>query len=362
MKVLLLANPLSPHTEKWVAALCENGIDVGIFGINDYGMDSSVRYSDRGIFNEIIKLKKDCGIRYFSVLPRLFATIKQFKPDILHAHYATGYGLLGALSGFHPYLISVWGSDIFDFPNKSPLHNCLLRFNLSRADRVLSTSHAMAKETSNYTKKHIDVTPFGVDLSLIQKASGANVFQPGDIVVGTVKTLEDVYGIDTLIKAFALVKNRNPALPLKLLIVGRGSQEQALREMAGKLGVGNDTHFTGYVPHGDVWRYHNALTVAVFLSNRESFGVSALEAAACGKPVVASAVGGLPEIVADGVSGYLVPPGDPAAAAERIEMLVLDEKLRLQMGKAGKGRVCKHFDWKNNSAQMIEIYQSVIIN
>ncbi len=103
-------------------------------------------------------------IGYLTALFQVRKLVAQIKPDIVHAHYASGYGLLGAMVNFHPYIISVWGSDIFDFPKKSAVHRKVLQHNLSKADYICSTSHIMAGEIKKYiNKKEIVITPFGVD-------------------------------------------------------------------------------------------------------------------------------------------------------------------------------------------------------
>ena len=102
-------------------------------------------------------------------------------------------------------------------------------------------------------------------------------------------------------------------------------------------------------------RKHSWLT-----SDSESFGVAAVEASACGKPVVASEVGGLPEVVEHGVTGFLVPPRDPVKTADAIERLILDRSLRDRMGLAGRLRVEKLFRWDNCVDQMISIYRDTL--
>jgi len=367
MKVLLLSDPNSIHTIRWARSLAESGLDILIFGLSycdglayknhnieveTFGFDISI------IKNEKVSLSK---IRYLKAVPKLKKIIRKFKPNILHAHYATSYGLIGALSGFHPFVLSVWGTDVFDFPNKSFFHKKLLEFNLSKADRILSTSHVMARETGKYTDKEIEVTPFGVDLDVFAPEMVEGIFSRNDIVIGTVKTLEEKYGIEYLIKAFNIVKEKHPDLPLKLLIVGGGSLESNYKNLIKELGLVNDTCFVGQVSHDEVPKYHNMISifVAVSIYNSESFGVAVIEASACQKPVVVSNVGGLPEVVEDGVTGIVVPPRDPQKTAEAIEKLLLDKNLREQMGKSGRERVKKLYDWDENVKQMIGIYNNL---
>jgi glycosyltransferase involved in cell wall biosynthesis len=294
---------------------------------------------------------------YLSTLPIVRQAIRSFKPDIVHAHFASSYGLLGAISNFHPLIVSVWGSDVFDFPEISSMHRALLRFNLSRADRILSTSVIMARQTKRFTQKQVEVTPFGVD---IQQFSPAKRVAHSGIVVGTVKTLEPKYGIEYLLRAFKVLSDRNPHLALNLLVVGGGSQREQLEGLAASLKIEERVIFTGFVPYADVARCHNMIDVAVFPSTSEGFGVAAVEASACGNPVVASSVGGLPEVVEHGVTGFIVPPCDPYKTADAIEKLVLDANLRACMGSAGRNRIEELFNWDDNVNQMIEIYDSTV--
>jgi glycosyltransferase involved in cell wall biosynthesis len=233
----------------------------------------------------------------------------------------------------------------------------LLRFNLTRADRILSTSMIMARQTNRFTRKPVEVTPFGVDIH--QFSPIKRLVHPG-IVVGTVKNLEPKYGVDYLLHAFRILSGRNPQLTLNLLIVGGGSQRDQLETLAARLGIQGSVTFTGHVPYREIARCHNMIDVSVFLSTSDSFGVAAVEASACGNPVVASNVGGLPEVVEHGVTGFIVPPRDPHKTADAIEKLVLDGGLRACMGSAGRQRVKKLFNWDDNVSQMIDIYDSTL--
>jgi L-malate glycosyltransferase len=366
VRVLLLADPNLAHTIKWARSLAEMGLEISIFGLPNFnqapylnhkniqalslGLDASIAGTNR------TKLAK---LRYLLAVPRVKNFIAEYKPDILHAHYASSYGLIGALTGFHPYVLSVWGADIFEFPRKSFLHKAIVEFNLKRADTILSTSEMMVDEIKKYTEKEIQVTPFGIDLDYFKPQTVSSLFKTHDIVIGTVKALEEQYGIEFLIRAFKILKEKHPHLPLKLLIVGGGSLESALKSLVKELRLVEHTVFTGRVSYDQVLRYHNMISVYVALSiiDSESFGVAILEASACEKPVVVSKVGGLPEVVENGVTGFVVPPQQPEAAAAKIEKLVLDKELRVKMGQAGRERVTKLYRWTENVKQMISIYQ-----
>jgi len=87
--------------------------------------------------------------------------VQELEPDLVHAHYVSGYGTLATLLAPHPLVLSVWGSDIYEFPSTSPLHAWLIRRNLRKADLILSTSQAMAHRTRCFTNQEIRITPFG---------------------------------------------------------------------------------------------------------------------------------------------------------------------------------------------------------
>ena len=366
MKILLLSNPNSIHTIKWAKSLAEKNMELYIFGLGTLSVDDYEIYKNITVITLNQSINRNEGsfskLKYLHALPIVKKIIKEFQPDIVHSHYASSYGFLGALSGFHPFILSVWGSDVFSFPNKSFMHKALLKFNLKKANQILSTSNVMAFETKKYTDKEIIVTPFGIDIEHFKPTKVESLFHKDTIVVGTVKTLEEKCGIEYLIRAFKIVYDRHKELPLRLLIVGGGSLQIKLEQLTKELNIENQTIFTGTVPHADVSIYHNMLTVFATLSivDSESFGVAVIEASSCAKPVVVSNVGGLPEVVENGVTGLIVPVKNIPLTADAIERLIIDQNLRDKIGDAGRKRVKNLYNWKNNVAQMINIYKAIL--
>ena len=365
MKLLLLSKVNSVHTQRWANALSERGIEVLVFGLEGLKSKESPYRSEITIKTAGIDEPKQGGFKeklnYLKALPLLKSTIKEFKPDILHAHYASSYGLLGALTGFHPFVISLWGSDIFDFPKRSFLNALIIKHNLKRADLITSTSITMAREGAKYTSKKIEVVPFGVDLEVFKPSEGKRTSPGTSTVIGTVKSLERKYGIDTLILAFALLKRKFEKDDLRLIIVGDGPEKDNLKRLTKDLNIEDFVTFTGFVPHKDLPGYINLMDIFVLLSRvEESFGVVVVEAMACEKPVVVSGKGGLPEVVENGVTGFVVPAENPEAAASALETLILNKDLRSSMGKRGRERVKKLYDWKENVSRMVELYEELL--
>ena len=104
------------------------------------------------------------------------------------------------------------------------------------------------------------------------------------------------------------------------------------------------------------------IDIAVYPSVSESFGVSVLEASACEKPVIVSDAGGLPEVVENEVTGLIFPSKDVKKLFSKLELLLFDVKLREKLGKSGRERVIKHFNWEDNLEQMVNSYNEILIN
>lgn len=369
MRILILSDSDSPHTLKWAKSIQNSGFTVAIFSISKINFSLYQDSPEITLFSsevpKEIQFKRETSFSkliYLKGLKHLKNTINIFKPDIVHAHYVSSYGFLGSLTKFHPFIISVWGADIYNFPKKSLIHWLMIKYNLSQADQILSTSKVMKFETEKYTKKRISVIPFGIQLNKFYPKKFESLFKSENIVIGTVKTLEKKYGIEYLIRAFKLVKDMRPEIPTKLLIVGRGSLTDRLKGLVIELGLSEDTVFTGYIDNSEIEKYHNMLDIAVYPSTEdsESFGVSVLESSACGKPVIASNVGGLPEVVDDGKTGYLVKKEDPRLVADCIVKLIEDKKLRNLFGANGIKKVKDEYDWENSVGQMISVYKKTL--
>lgn len=362
MRVFILSDVNNIHTKRWVKALAERGIDIFLFGFYQEAGREYAAYKNVQVYGGFKKFGNFLGskVKYLFTLREIKRKIREFKPDIVHAHYASSYGLLGALTGFHPYIISVWGADVYDFPKSYLWGKAILRYNLKKADLILSTSYIMARETGKYTEKKIGITPFGVDLTRFRNLS---VKKGESFVVGNVKTLSPKYGIDVLIRAFSRIVERNPGLKTELVIVGEGPKRKEYEKLACLLGLAGKVKFEGWVAHDRLPEYYNRFSVAVSVSVRdsESFGVVAVEAMACECPVVVSDADGFTEVVKDGETGFIVPKGDVEATAEAIQVFIDRPELRQKMGERGRKRVTRLYDWEKNVEEMVKVYNQVCL-
>lgn len=362
MKVSLLASGASIHTIRWANGLSAAGIKVHLISQHPVMEGLSAK-----VTTHVLPFYGVTG--YFLMVPRLRKLLAQIQPDLVNAHFASGYGTTGRLVNYRPWLLSVWGSDVYDVPYKSFLHRLLVVSNLKAADAVASTSHCMAAHTRNLVSglKDIAITPFGVDCENFRPMPSTVISQESEpFVIGTVKTLSQKYGIDILIRAFALARqallqtDAAMAARLRLRIVGSGPDGPTLQRLAVQLHVDDVVEFVGYVPHSNIPKELNKLHVYAAFSRQESFGVAAIEAGAVGLPVVVSDAGGLPEVVLHGKTGLVVPKENPQAAAQALLELINDPDMRKRLGDAGRAHVLENYSWDACVKNMINVYTKVI--
>jgi glycosyltransferase involved in cell wall biosynthesis len=368
MRILLLSDTFSEHTEKWALSLAGSGVQVGLFSFNKASYDWYTTIPNIELLYEPQDFISGTGIGeklgYFKYLPILKERIKEFKPDILHAHYASSYGLIAALSGFRPFIVSVWGSDVFDFPQQNFIYKKILKCVLKKAAVVTSTSICMKDEAVKYTKNKIEVVPFGIDVDKFNRADDQLPFRNKDeVIIGNIKPLETKYGVSILIRAFSEVVKKYPTRRLTLYMVGEGSEKEHSEQLAEQLGVKQNIVFTGRIAYSEIEDYHKKIDIFVSLSilDSESFGVSLVEAMASRSCVMASNVAGFNEVLGgNNECGVLVAKGSVSEAADAMcHMIDHPEKALEKVNKARK-RAVDLYNWDNNVKQMIRVYDWVL--
>ncbi len=355
-RILFLADINSIHTERWVKGVIDNGYSVGLFSLAKRTSEWSVNLENFTYYSSGVGengfTKKFSKISYFFAKNDLITFFKSFQPDIVHAHYASSYGMLARKINFDKTVLSVWGSDVYEFPKRSVIHRILFKKILKSATVICSTSVDMAKEIQLYTPKKIEITPFGVDTELFKPLD----YKKNNFIIGSVKALETVYGIDRLLLLFAsFLKEIDESAILK--IYGKGSQKENLEALALELGVQNNVFFEGYVKGNDLINAFNSIDVFVNLSRAESFGVSVLEAQSCGVPVIVSNVGGLPEVVSN-KSGFIINGDSIKEGLASLKELSFKER-RKTMGKEGRLFVEQNYSKEYCINVLLDIYQKL---
>lgn len=362
IKVLILSDPNNTHTIRWVSSLSRY-VEIFLYGLTApqtmwyEGLDN-VRVSFLDFSNKVDNTKDGAysKLQYLKVVGTVKRIIRDFTPDIIHGHYASSYGLIAAICKNRPLIQSVWGSDVFCFPKQSVLHKAVLKFNLMRANLLQSSSEIMAKEIRLYNKNNpLEIVPFGVDFEQFKEMPCEFEKSNEEFIIGTAKSLYPVYGIDYLIRALKIFIDRNKSKKIKLVILGSGQEESNLKELAAALDITENVEFKGRVDNNSMPKYYNYFDVAAFLSNSESFGVSAIESLACNCPVVVSDAPGFLEVVKKG--GIIVPKQNPEAAANAFQQLLDNPDLRKRLSNEGHEYMKDHYGWQTCVDAQVEIYK-----
>jgi glycosyltransferase involved in cell wall biosynthesis len=215
---------------------------------------------------------------------------------------------------------------------------------LRRAAAVITLTERLAEVVRReVAPRRVHVVPSGTRVF-----DAAPTARPGVLFVGR---LHRQKGLDTLVRALPLLPD-----PVRVTLAGDGPERAALTRLAAELGVADRLAVTGFLPHRAIPGLLAGADVAVLPSRYEELGTVLVEAMAAGRPVVAAAVGGIPELVRDGVDGLLVPPGDPVALAGAIDRLIADPALAARLGASGRARVAGH-DWSLLAGRILGIYR-----
>lgn len=295
---------------------------------------------------------------------------QQHGLDIIHAHYAIPHAVSGHLAremlngeGRDIRLITtLHGTDI-TIIGQQQVFQQVTRFGLRMSDGVTSVSESLKQRvlsTIDCGVKDIEVIPNFVDTERFNPGccpdKRAEMADPDERIVLHVSNFRQVKRTRDVIRTFANVAGDVKA---RLVMIGDGPQLGECKQLATELGVFDKCTFAG--TYDAIWELLPQADVFFLPSEYESFGLSALEAMACGVPVVASNTGGLPEVVEDGVSGLLHTPGDTAAMTASLRRLLTDEATRKKMGEAARERAVSRFQreallpvWENYYQQVLE--------
>ena len=316
-----------------------------------------------------------------------FAEMKNFSYDIIHSHYW--------MSGIAASeLKDVWNVPVVHmFHTLGAMKQRVARTSeeaegeyrligerrvLEEADRIIASTQAEVAQLQWLYQAHdvpAVIIPPGVDLSKFypippDEAKEFVGVPPCDKVLLYVGRIEPLKGIDTLIESIALIQGQGliEEGSMCLTIIGGDphvseemmtSEMVRLKELCKRYGVGEMVTFLGKRDQDTLPYYYSAAEAVIMPSQYESFGMVALEAMACGTPVVASEVGGLAFLVHDGVTGYTVPASEPKALAEKLTAIISDQDLHQRMGDQA-AEFARGYDWHLIAEQIVDLYDDVL--
>jgi len=295
---------------------------------------------------------------------RLSRLVKQLKPDVIHAHDPHGVAMAALALSMSTQLAKppLVAARRVDFHMRG---NALSRWKYRQVDCFVCASDAIRKIViaDGVPPSRAVTIHEGIDLGHVAAAPAADLhaelWLPHHApIVGNVAALVPHKGQRHLIDAAAMVVRQVP--DARFVIAGEGELRAQLERQIKERHLEKHVFLAGFRP--DILSVHKAFEIFVMSSVTEGLGTSLLDAMACGKPVVATTAGGMPEVVADGQTGILVPPRDDEALAAAIVKLLKDERLRGSMGEAGGRRVRERFSSERMVQDTLELYRRVALH
>ena len=289
----------------------------------------------------------------------LLWVILRHRIHVVNVHYPSAmFGYFAVCRRILPKLrlvVSVHGTDLLSPSGRPKALDPVLDFLLRSADSIIAPSHGFAHQCEFPAKlrRALHVIHNGVDQA---------EFSPGarrdpDLVL-TVASLDVWKGLDVLIRAFARARRERDGLTL--VIAGEGPERTSLERLAREHGLQDHVAFLGYVDRPTLARLLASCTVFVLPSRSEPFGIVVAEALAAGAPVIATRVGGIPEILDDGRDGVLVPPDDDRALAESLVRMLDDDAFRDELSERGPARVSSAFLWSFTGQRYLSLFQHLL--
>lgn len=351
MRILYLGDAQSIHTQRWVKYFA-NLHQVAII-------------SNRPALLDNITIHDIGNMSYIQKIVAIRNIIKTFKPDIVHSHYVTSYGFLGALSGFHPFVLTGWGSDILVTPYKNWIFKQLTKFILNKADIITVDAQDMAiaiHQLSPSCDDKTQVIQWGVDIEHFNtKSKTTNKSDLGlqnDFIILSTRNLEPNYNIDTIINSFAKFAAQIP--DAKLLMLGNGSQKDSLITLIKKLGIETQVKFIGYTLYDEIDKYYKSADIFISVPTSDATSMSLLEAMACGAIPVVSDIPANHEWITDKANGFIVDHNNIDNISDIFNYIYKNQHLIEQYGKTNYNIIASKANHLEEMKKMEVLYKNLV--
>lgn len=363
MRIAYLADPNSVHTRRWIGFFAERGHEVHLL----VGAHDGVRPD----LDERVRLHRyrRFGARrvpFASSLQgrrALRALLTEIRPDILHAHYLSRFGWQARLSGFHPYVVTPWGSDLFVTMPRSLRARLWGRAALRGADlvTVVSTQMQHAALAAGARPERVERVQFGVDTERFSPAAegavepGAHGVPEGRFIFSP-RTLRPLYRHETVIAAVATLPS-----DVRVVMSGRGADPaywEQLAAQAASLGIGERVLIEAEIDDDRMLALYRSCVAVVTVPESDGLPVTLLEAMACGTPAVVSDLPAVRELLEGPAPQLIAPVGDADAVGAALgEVLAMAPADRRALGEVLRARVVAEADQRTNMLRMESLYR-----
>jgi glycosyltransferase involved in cell wall biosynthesis len=357
MKICYLANAASIHTQRWAAHFARRGHEVTVVSLTPSsipGVDVRLVRPDPNVRGRIA---------YILAVPRLRRMLRDLNPDVMHAHYAGGYGLTAALCGFHPLVLTAWGSDVLILPHASRLMRKLVQFALRRADLVTSMADHMTKtiRALGVREERVVTLPFGVDTSVFHPRTGERRRPAeGSFTIVSTRHLEPLYNVGLLVEAMPTIAAAVPKV--ELFLIGDGSERARLESRVRELNLAAHVFFLGRKGPAEIAEYLSDAHLFVSTSRSDGNNVSLNEAMACGAFPIATDIPANREWIEHGGNGFLTDLDDPRTLAGLAIQAYQRPALRVSAAAANWEIIRQRGSWAAQMEIMEQQYRNLILN
>lgn len=362
MKICFIGDAGTLHAKRWAEWFSKKGHEVHLIS----------RHEPLEMKNVIVHKMKDLGknkplklVSFILDIQRVRKIIAEIQPDIVHGHYLLTYGLLGALSGFKPYIVTPWGNDISELDQRSFIEKRIGRFVLRKADfiNVCDTACKERVIELGVDDNKVFVNGWGTDITFF-KPNGNLKAQKGseNFTILITRVRSPFESIDFFLEAVILILKRIENV--KFIILGQ--EELSHRYLRNKInhyrissafvlaGVQSREKVAELMASSDIFLDFLKRTTA-----GNPIGSSVQEAMSSGMPVVIGRIPSLTGVIEDGYNGMVFDWKDPSGLAEKIIKLYEDRELREKIGKKAREFAAENFNWEKNSSEMEDFYLKI---
>lgn len=356
LRILFMGDGGSPHTQRFVSYFAEIGHLVFLLSQEPVDLPGVT----------VISPDAPPGVVDFQAwMPVCHEAIRRVKPDLVHGHYASIQGLWAALSGFHPFALTLWGSDINVDPYLAHHYKALVRFALAQADLLTGDStdlNAAALELAGFPIAAPELIRFGVDTAVFKPGLDASELRRrfaigAGPVVFSPRQFKRAANIHRILEAAPLVLARHPGtvFVLKTFATPRDDYRLSLEAQAEDLGITVSVRFVDGGSHDEMPLWYATAATTLSLRDFDAGSVSVMESMACCTPVIASAIPSNLELMGDD-GGALIDPQDVNALAGAILAVLDNPTLAAEVGLRGRKRTIAMSDYRVNMARVEALY------
>jgi len=376
IKICLIASHTSVHTLRWLKFLIKKGFEVHLISFSPTRIEGAIVHSlnAKFSFGSLSKISPALPVLLdLRFIPKIKKILKKIKPDILHGHYLTCYAFFAACTGFHPLIVSIWGSDISTDPDKSWLLMLIVKYVFKKSDLVHvgdNVSKSRAIELGCRPNK-IFIQPWGIDISKFSPDKKNQSLKEKLTIVDNYSIINtrclDIkkYHVDIFIKAipYVLKKIKN----IKFIFAAKGQSKSELQQLVNQLNVKKNVLFLDGIPQKEMAKYLSSVDLCVdtyFPNNNKGgggVGLSTMEAMSCATPQIMPQTPSMLK-VNNWFKGLSYKCGDPEDLAKKIIYLLSDKKTMAEVGLKSRKSALKFFDLEKNMNDWKKVYYKLIKN